>query len=158
MAQDNNGNSLETRMALVEKELDTVYGVFQRLETALERITDLSSSVKEILAVHDARLLERERADVTIFETIEKRKEEQERGIEKLYSKLEEMKSEIRQEIRDHLDNNKNLSDKIDQRFDAQNTRIQKLERWRWIMLGGGTVIGFLLGAAEQILSWLPHH
>lgn len=172
-------NELCTRVALVENELSTVYGIFSRFETTLEKITEVSSSLKELIAVHDNRLMERERADHTIFQMIEKRKEEYSHGVERLHQKMEDLSTEVRKEIREEVNeqydelkevvqrfeqSQKDIADKIDKRIDQQigerdrkfkesetkleklEERVKKLENWRWLIVGGGTAVGFVIG------------
>ncbi len=134
-------DTLATRTAIVEKEIDTMHGVFNRFDLALEKITEISSSLKQIIAVHDLQLVEREKADLAIFELIEKRKEEYGRGIEIVYQKMDDLSNDIRREVRHEINeqydelkeavrrieaSQKDIADKIDRRIDAQ---IQERER-----------------------------
>jgi DNA repair exonuclease SbcCD ATPase subunit len=179
MADHHNHGELGTRVAIVEKELETVYGIFSKFEATLEKITEVSSSLKELIAVHDNRLMERERADHTIFELIEKRKEEYSRGVERVHQKMEDLSTDLRREIRDEINeqygelkevvqrfeqSQKDIADKIDKRIDQQigerdrkfkepetkleklEERVKKLENWRWLIVGGGTAVGFVIG------------
>lgn len=117
-------NHIETRVAIVEKELGTVYAIFQRFETTLEKITEVSSSLKELIAVHDNRLMEREKADLTIFEVIEKRKEEYSRGVERMHQKMEDLSGELRREIRSELNEQYEDLKEAVQRFEISQKEI----------------------------------
>lgn len=117
-------NAIETRVAIVEKELGTVYGVFSRFETAIEKITDISGSLKELIAVHDNRLMEREKADLTIFEMIEKRKEEYSRGLERMYQKVEDISGDLRKEVRNEINEN---YDELKEAVDGFNKGVREL-------------------------------
>jgi vacuolar-type H+-ATPase subunit I/STV1 len=134
-------DDISTRVAIVEKQLDTVYGVFSRFETAVEKLTEVSSSMKELLAVHDNRLMEREKADLTIFELIEKRKEEYSRGVERMHQKMEDLSTDLRKEIRDEINeqyaelkevvhrfelSQREIAEKIDKRIDQQVAEREK--------------------------------
>lgn len=180
--------AIETRVALVEKEVSAVVGMFGKYDIAIEKLVDVSSSLKQLLAVHDNRLQEREKADFAIFDLIERRKEEYSRGVDRVHQKMDEMSTEIKSQVRDELntqhrelretltrfeDNQKQVLGKletsqkeiataIDQRINAAvkerdrklekvEDRIQSLERWRWAIMGGGLVIGFLIGKADLI-------
>lgn len=179
MADHHNTGELGTRVAIVEKELETVYGIFSKFEATLEKITEVSSSLKELIAVHDNRLMERERADHTIFELIEKRKEEYSRGVERVHQKMEDLSTDLRKEIRMEINeqygelkevvqrfeaSQKEIAEKIDKRIEQHvgerdrkfkeseskieklEDRVKKLENWRWLVLGGATVLGFIIG------------
>lgn len=128
-------DNLSTRTAIVEKEIATMHGVFNRFDLALEKITEISTSLKQIIAVHDLRLVEREKADLAIFELIEKRKEEYGRGIERVHQKMDDLSNDIRREVRHEINeqydelkeavrrfeaSQKDIADKIDRRIDTQ--------------------------------------
>jgi len=154
-------NDLQTRIALVEQEIGATTAVLQRFDTAIEKLVDVSNSLKELLAVHDNRLIEREKADLTIFDMMEKRKEEYSRGVERIHQKIEDISTDMRTEIRSVM---KEISDKLDKRIDNavvernamlndmkdtiknQGQRIDSLEKWRWVVVGGGITLGFIIG------------
>jgi hypothetical protein len=95
--------SLTTRITVVERDVSSVVGAFEKFERAIEKFSDVSSSLKELLAVHDTRLMEREKADLTIFELIERRKEEYSRGIERMHQRIEDLSTEVRKQIHEEI-------------------------------------------------------
>lgn len=182
-----NDLDLATRTAVMEREVATMHGIFNRFDTALEKITEISSSLKQIIAVHDMRLVEREKADLAIFDSIEKHKEEYSRGIDRVRQKMDDLSNDIRREVRHEINeqydelkeivkrfegSQKDIADKIDRRIDAQiadrdrqfrkvekenvdfDQRMQAMERWRWFMMGGATLIGILVGSLNKFLPF----
>jgi len=162
-----NEAGMETRVALVEKEVGIVYGIFQKFESALEKMTEVSTSMQKLLAVHDQRIQERERAEASILESIERRRDEYARNAEKVSQKMEEMANELRKQVKEELedlgddmrnsmkelqDSQKEMLKKVEEKAEAQENkygemekRVRALENWRWIVAGGGAVIGFIL-------------
>jgi len=160
-------NDMHARVAVVEKELGLVYGIFQRFESALEKMTDVSMSVQKLLAVHDQRLTERERADQQLLESLDRRSDEQGRNVENVSRKMEEISMELRKQVKEELDDltetveeslrsmekaQEKMFEKVDKRiettdtkFKAMEDRIRALENWRWLLVGGGTAIGFII-------------
>ena len=47
---------LETKVKLLEKEIHDRKGVFQRLDIAIEKLTDVSNSINRMLAVHEEKI------------------------------------------------------------------------------------------------------
>ena len=50
--------SLETELAIVKNEIGQIGHLFSKLEITLEKITNVSTNVSQILAVHERRLHE----------------------------------------------------------------------------------------------------
>jgi DNA anti-recombination protein RmuC len=114
-----------------------------------------------LLAVHEQRIQQQEKGVMTFYELIEKRKEETERSFEIL---RHEIKDEINRQYMDlkntveqlkqgqesftHRIEKKvtDLQTDSSKEFNSLEERVRKLEAWRWILVGGGLVVGFIVG------------
>ena len=47
---------LNTEVALLKKEVSDIKFIFNRLDTAIEKITEVTTSVNRMLAVHEEKL------------------------------------------------------------------------------------------------------
>ena len=47
--------SLETEVALVKNDVSQIGNLFEKLEVALDKITDVNNSISQMLAVHEQR-------------------------------------------------------------------------------------------------------
>ena len=54
--------SVETEIALLKREVDDMKQIHVRLDTAIEKIADVSSSLHTIMAVHEEKLIRQEEA------------------------------------------------------------------------------------------------
>ena len=133
---------LETKVKLLEKEMHDRKGVFQRLDIAIEKLTDVSNSINRMLAVHEEKITRQEDAILDAEELIETRRIE-------LTVKIDDLHSRI-------TTNTKEIMTAASAQHEAQNKEIQKLrndltarvgvlEKWRWLIIGGSIVVGFLL-------------
>ena len=133
---------LETKVKLLEKEIHDRKGVFQRLDIAIEKLTDVSNSIHRMLAVHEEKIHRQEDAILEAEGLIETRRLE-------VLSQINELHSRI-------TTNTKEIMTAASAQHEAQNKEIQKirddinirvgvLEKWRHILYGGAIVIGFLL-------------
>ena len=57
-------NDINTEVALLKKEVSDIKFIFNRLDTAIERITDVSTSVNRMLAVHEEKISQQEEAAI----------------------------------------------------------------------------------------------
>ena len=133
---------LETEVKLLKKELQDQAKIHDRLDIAIEKLTDVSNSIHRMLAVHEEKIARQEEAIFQAEEQIEVRRNE-------LTGKIDELHSRI-------TTNTKEIMTAAAAQHAAQNQEIQKirdelvsrvgvLERWRHVLIGGSIVIGFML-------------
>lgn len=139
---------LETKVKLLEKEIRDQAKIHDRLDVAIEKLTDVSNSIHRMLAVHEEKIARQEEAIFEAEQKIEIRRGE-------LLVKIDELHSRI-------TTNTKEIMTAASQQHEAQNKEIQKirddinnrvgvLERWRYVIIGGSIVAGFLLHKFVQI-------
>ena len=86
---------LETKVKLLEKEMHDRKGVFQRLDIAIEKLTDVSNSINRMLAVHEEKITRQEDAILDAEELIETRRVELTIKIDELHSRITTNTKEI---------------------------------------------------------------
>jgi chromosome segregation ATPase len=135
-------SELETEVKLLKKELHDQKKIHDRLDVAIEKLTDVSNSIHRMLAVHEEKLTRQEGTIFQAEEQIEVRRSELSRQIDELHSRI--------------TTNTKEIMSAAAQQHAAQNKEIQKirddlvsrvgvLEKWRHVLLGGAIVVGFML-------------
>ena len=133
---------LETKVKLLEKEIHDRKGVFQRLDIAIEKLTDVSNSINRMLAVHEEKIARQEEAIFDAEGLIETRRIELTTKIDDLHSRIttntKEIMTAATQQHKDHTDDLQKLRNDL-------TTRVGVLEKWRWLIIGGSIVVGFLL-------------
>ena len=128
---------LETKVKLLEKEMHDRKGVFQRLDIAIEKLTDVSNSIHRMLAVHEEKIARQEEAIIGAEEQIEVRRVELSKKIDEVHSRVTETAKEHSKEI-------------LILRNDINN-RVGVLEKWRHVLIGASIVIGFIL---HKVVNW----
>jgi len=128
---DNDNLDLRVELEGIKKDLENASSINTRLDTAIEKLTDVSSSIKSMLAVHEEKIERQEKTDAIIFEKIKDRAEE----IDSVYRELQR---EIGQVERRLLIEIKALRNDI-------GSRVSMLEKARWILLGAAIVVIFLI-------------
>ena len=126
---------LETEVKFLKKELDNQKKIHDRLDVAIEKLTDVSNSIHRMLAVHEEKLSRQE-------ESIESRRVEISSQISELHSRVTTNTKEIMTSATSQHDNQNKQIQKI--REDLNN-RIGVLEKWRHVLIGCSIVAGFIL-------------
>ena len=57
----------------LKKDIENVTNLNTRLDTAIEKLTDVSTSIKQMLAVHEEKISRQEQIDEIIFEKLKER-------------------------------------------------------------------------------------
>ena len=86
---------LETKVKLLEKEIHDRKGVFQRLDIAIEKLTDVSNCINRMLAVHEEKIARQEEAIFDAEGLIETRRIELTTKIDDLHSRITTNTKEI---------------------------------------------------------------
>jgi chromosome segregation ATPase len=133
---------LETKVKLLEKEIHDRKGVFQRLDIAIEKLTDVSNCINRMLAVHEEKIARQEESIVEAEGLIETRRIELTIKIDDLHSRIttntKEIMTAATAQHKEHTDDIQKLRNDL-------TTRVGILEKWRWLIIGGSIVVGFLL-------------
>ena len=86
-----NGNTdIKVQLAGLKKDIENVSNLNSRLDLAIEKLTDVSTSIKSMLAVHEEKIQRQEQIDDIIFDKLKERAE----SIDQVHKDLTE---EIRQ-------------------------------------------------------------
>jgi len=126
-------SGVKIKLASLKKDLENVNSIQERLDNAIDKLTDVSSSIKSMLAVHEEKISRQEKIDEVIFDKIRDRADE----IESVYK---ELKAEIELSEKRLLCEIKSLRNDI-------GMRVGVLEKYRWIILGGAIVVGWILSS-----------
>jgi len=115
----------------LRKDIENVNTIHNRLDTAIDKLTDVSTSIKSMLAVHEEKIARQEKIDEIIFEKLKDRADE----ISDVYR---ELKKDVEMSEKRLLVEIKSLKNDI-------GARVGVLEKYRWLILGGAIVIGWIL-------------
>tara|TARA_B110000305_G_C18883278_1_gene378563 strand:- start:229 stop:540 length:312 start_codon:yes stop_codon:yes gene_type:complete len=95
-----------------------------------------------MLSVHEEKIGRQEESNMVLESQIEKRREELLTKIDNLHSRITTNTKEIMAAAAlQHIEQNKEIQ-KI---RDELSTRVGVLERWRWIIIGGSIIAGFII-------------
>ena len=115
----------------LRKDIENVNTINGRIDTAIDKLTDVSTSVKSMLAVHEQKLDQSEKVDEVIFNKIRERADEIER---------------VNRELTDHINlTEKRLLNEIKSLRNDIGDRVGTLEKYKWLILGGFISVGWIL-------------
>lgn len=141
--------SLETKVAVIEHDLKQIQIVFSRLDLAIEKIGDVSNCINKMLAVHNTKLDVQETVNEDIYRSLEVHRQETKESNAELHSRITTTTRELESKIQSTEDKMlaaiKDLKSSVDKEEEKHIKRIDKLEKTKYIMIGGGIVLGAII-------------
>jgi chromosome segregation ATPase len=119
-------DGIRTDVEILKRDMEMIASLAGKFDVAIDKLSEVSVTVDKMLAVHETRL----------------QNNEQQREI--LHQRISDMKKEITEEF-------KSLKEENRKQHSQTNDRLEKLERWRWFVVGVATVIGFSLAQMESL-------
>jgi len=138
--------TIETEVELLKREVADMKQIHVRLDSAIEKIADVSTSLHTIMAVHEEKLIRQE-------EALEGQEKEFRDSVQELHSRITsnaketsvqmgEMERRLHDAMNEH---NRKETEQFMRLREELSTRVGILERWRYLIIGGSIVIGFAL-------------
>tara|TARA_B110000240_G_C13431420_1_gene423913 strand:+ start:298 stop:762 length:465 start_codon:yes stop_codon:yes gene_type:complete len=148
MAEDNI-NLVRTDVEILKKDVSNIQGLLTRLDTAIDKIADATNGIASILAVHDSKHNDTDKV-ISEMTRIE------EKAIELIHNRISEKEAETRelskQNMNTLMDFLKEHDDRSEVYITSMKARIEQLERWKWIILGGVWGIGVMIGFETEVI------
>ena len=126
---------LETEIELLKRDVTEMKQIHLRLDTAIEKIADVSSSLHTIMAVHEEKLMRQE-------EALDGQEKEFRENIQQLHDRISSNSDKTTKHINDM---EKRISDELQKIREELSNRVGVLEKWRWVIIGGSIVCGFII-------------
>ena len=143
---------LATDLQVLKNEVDQVASVNTKLDSAIDKLTDISGSIKSMLAVHEEKLSKQEEIDKAIFNLIENRRVEFDTNYKELHARINKIHKELTDEIEM---SEKRLMCEIKTLNSNLDGRIGVFEKYRWIIIGAAIVLGLSMPQLVSIFKIL---
>ena len=126
----------------LKKDIENVNSIQGRLDTAIDKLTDVSTCVKSMLAVHEEKISRQEQIDEVIFDKLKERAGEIDNVHRELSKELDQVEKRLLVEI-------KQLKLDI-------GGRVGILEKYKWLIVGGAIVVGWFFALnGHEILEMM---
>jgi CRISPR/Cas system CSM-associated protein Csm4 (group 5 of RAMP superfamily) len=140
---------LNTEIALLKKDAKTGELIHLRLESTIEKLTEITISLKNMLIQQQTKLERAEQVDEDIFITLESRRKEWDKDLKELHSRITTNSRELREH---QIQSESKMLNEIRAVRTQLSERVGVLEKWRWIIIGGSIIIGLMMSNPDSIL------
>ena len=126
---------IELNVELLKKEVSDMKEIHGRLDTAITKITDVSNCINRMLAVHEEKITQQE-------EVQNKQQTDIDSNVKELHSRI----TSNHQEVLERMTKQHREADLEIRRLREDVVhRIGVLEKWKYLVIGGAIVIGFII-------------
>ena len=128
---------IELDVELLKKEVSDMKEIHGRLDTAITKITDVSNCINRMLAVHEEKISQQEEIHIRDAQTFAN-------DVKELHSRITTSQKEITELMRkQHYE----FESEIRRLREDVTNRVGVLERWKYLIIGGSIVVGFVINA-----------
>ncbi len=126
---------IELDVEILKKEVNDMKVIHGRLDTAITKITDVSNCINRMLAVHEEKITQQE-------EVQNKQQTDIDSNVKELHSRI----TSNHQEVLERMTKQHREADLEIRRLREDVVhRIGVLEKWKYLVIGGAIVIGFII-------------
>ena len=140
---------LKTEIALLKKDAKSGELIHLRLEATIDKLTEITISLKSMLIQQQTKLERAEQVDEDIFVTLESRRKEWDDDLKELHSRITTNSRELREH---QIQSESKMLNEIRAVRTQLSERVGVLEKWRWIIIGGSIIIGLMMSNPDSIL------
>mgnify|MGYP000087499258 FL=1 len=123
--------TLDTNVKILQKDIISFQQMLEKYDTTIAKITDVMNKFDKIIAVQESKL------------------ETHGKSIEIVHKRIDDMKDELQEEFNGNyhtiLDEIKELQKLQRIHASEMSKRVDALEKWRYLVMGGAVALGFLL-------------
>ena len=131
------------------KDMAVVGALVDRLDTTIDKLTDISNSVSSLLAVHETKLTAQEIISKQLSDLVEARRVETDDKVKLLHERISSGERELKQSIDKQYDELMTEIKEMRAESATQHTtlseRITAMEKWMWTVIGGSAIVGGII-------------
>lgn len=153
MASDSDIKKLAENVSSLQQDMAQVGALVDRLDVTIEKLTEVSTTVSQLLAVQGNRLEFQEKVAEKLQDLVEKRRQETDGALKEVYNRIEKVEKDLQSDMGENhsavLAEIKSLrADGLTQHKEM-NDRIGRLEKWMWTLGGIAIIIALFLNKVD---------
>ena len=149
MVTNSDVKKLSDTISTLQQDMAQVGTLVDRLDVTIEKLTEVSTRVSELLAVQGTRLLNQEKVSEQIQTLIETRRVETDTNIKDVYVRVERVEKDLYTDIEASqtkvLTEIKEMRAESTKQHNELKGKVNRLEKWMWTCIGAIVVISFII-------------
>jgi exo-beta-1,3-glucanase (GH17 family) len=87
--------TIETKVAILEEKIHTTDQLMQRIDSAIEKLSEVNANVTKMLIVHEEKINNNEKTDTILFSKIDQLKDKMDRDHNTVLVKLQGLEKKV---------------------------------------------------------------
>lgn len=151
--------NLAISVAMLEQQAEQTITQFavlgDKFDRIIERVEQLTLNTTTLISRHDSQIQVLQKQLVSAEETMRETKDTINETSNHIAGNLSKQIAEAMHEMSDALDK---MSDKMTTQNEIFDKRLRALERWRWMVMGAGIMLGAIFAQALDLAGlFVPH-
>ena len=144
----NQTETVNTRMAVIEEKFTVYEKMMDKLESAIQTISEINQNISRMLSVHEEKIDTNNKTDDIIFDKIKRLEQKNSDEHQKVIDKLEKFEASITESI-----NQEKLQ--RDKELDSISEKVNGIAKFRWLFAGGLAVAVFIVSNSHVMVDIL---
>lgn len=136
----------------IETEVEILKNVVSKLDSSIEKISQVSNDIGRLLAVHDERIGQLERVNERRSDDVRDLYNKIGEQTKEIVNKLDKIENTFNVKLSEHVKELNTKNEDIKRDLDKIDGRLDVLEKWKWYALGAAAVLGFIIGNLNDII------
>jgi hypothetical protein len=142
-------NKLAEDVSYLNRDMAVVNTLVGRLDTTIDKLTDISNNVSNLLAVHETKLTSQEIISKQLSDLVEARRVETDDKVQLLHERISsgerELKGNIDKQYDELMTEIKEMRAESTKQHNTLSDRITAMEKWMWTVIGGSAILGGII-------------
>ena len=138
-------NRLKTDVEVIKRDIGAIQTFSGKIDDAIEKMAEISNSISKMLIVHENKIQNHDQQIDGLKISMSERKTDFEKQVDLLHKRISDMKDENHADREKHHQELLAAIKQIADNNKALDNRITVLEQWKWYVMGGAVVVGFVL-------------
>lgn len=144
----NQNQKVDTRVAVLEERFTIYEKMMDKLENAIQTISEINQSISRMLTAHEEKIEIHGKNDEIIFDKFKRMEEKNSQEHQRVIEKIEKLEDVIQSTVKKEVEDRETEIDKV-------NNKISGLTKFRWLFVGGVTVVVFLISHPTIVVDIL---
>lgn len=149
MAGQSQSKSVVDDISYLKQDMAKVGLLVDRLDVTIDKLTEVSTSISQLLAVHETKITSQEVLIKQTTDLMEKRRQETEDKLQLIHGRIssgeKELESKIDSQYDEIMKELKDMRKESSEQHTTLSSRITLLEKLVWIAVGAAAILGALI-------------
>ena len=132
-----------------EADIKALERIVEKLDTSIEKLAEVNNNIGKLLAVHEERMNNMEKdtdRNVEDIRDIHDKINDFQRDLLKRMDTLDDnIDKKLKEQAKNATQQHNDIQKGVEAKIDRLSERLRMLEQWKWFVVGGAVVCGYLI-------------